>query len=117
MIVYGGFKNNRLVYIGTTIQDPKERFRWHKYNGKDLDFKILKTFDNTDDMLGVEFMLINLLKPKLNIITNRKQNLNVKLDDDEIKQRVGNDKWCQSCLKRRVNKGYVNCYYCDKKGE
>ena len=33
--VYKGELNNQLVYIGTTVQVPSERFRWHKYNGKD----------------------------------------------------------------------------------
>ena len=29
--------------------------------------------------------------------------------------RVGNDEWCQSCLKRRVNKGYSQCLFCQRK--
>lgn len=29
--------------------------------------------------------------------------------------RVGNDEWCQSCLKRRVNKGFSQCLFCQRK--
>ncbi|KGB50931.1 hypothetical protein LH61_05435 [Leuconostoc mesenteroides P45] len=29
--------------------------------------------------------------------------------------RVGSDEWCQSCLKRRVNKGYSQCLFCQRK--
>jgi hypothetical protein len=110
--VYFGKINNKIVYIGTTIQKPSERFRWHRYNGKDLDFEIHKQFDNSDDMLNCEFELIKKLNPKLNKITKRKQNLNRKLTAEELKRRVGEKEWCQSCLKRRVNKGYSKCYYC-----
>lgn len=33
----------------------------------------------------------------------------------KIANRVGNDEWCQSCLKRRVNKGYSQCFFCQRK--
>ena len=33
----------------------------------------------------------------------------------ENSDRVGNDEWCQSCLKRRVNKGYSQCLFCQRK--
>lgn len=33
----------------------------------------------------------------------------------EKPKRVGNDEWCQSCLKRRVNKGYSKCLFCQRK--
>ena len=68
-----------LVYIGTTIQKPEARFRWHKSNGKDLNFTVIHKYDNADEMLEKEFELIKQLTPKLNKITKRPQNLNVKL--------------------------------------
>ena len=30
--VYKGLLNGELVYIGTTIQKPEDRFRWHRNN-------------------------------------------------------------------------------------
>lgn len=30
-------------------------------------------------------------------------------------KRVGNKEWCQTCLKRRVNKGYGQCLFCQRK--
>ncbi len=110
--VYKGERNGEIVYIGTTIQEPAARFRWHKANGKNLEFTVLETFDNPDDMLNKEFELIKKHRPKLNKITKRKQNLNRKLMDAELQARKGDDEWCQSCLKRRVNKGYKNCLRC-----
>ena len=112
--VYEGFdkKSSELVYIGTTIQKPKDRFRWHKHNGKDLRFQIVEQFDNEKDMLELEFDLIKKHNPKLNKIKHRKQNLNVKLTKEVLDSRVGDTQWCQCCLKRRVNPGYSKCYYC-----
>ena len=110
--VYKGELNNQLVYIGTTVQVPSERFRWHKYNGKDFKFTVLKQFDNSEDMLNLEFELIQKHKPKFNKITKRKQNFNAKLSPDELQSRKGDKSWCQCCLKRRVNAGYTKCYYC-----
>lgn len=102
----------QLVYIGTTVQKPADRFRWHKANGKDLIFDVLHQFDNEDAMLDKEFELIKQLKPKMNKITHRKQNLNRRLTGATLDARKGNAEWCQGCLKRRVNKGYSRCYYC-----
>jgi len=34
--VYKGLLNGQLVYIGTTIQKPEDRFRWHRNNGKNF---------------------------------------------------------------------------------
>ena len=34
--VYKGLLNNKIVYIGTTIQKPEDRFRWHRNNGKQI---------------------------------------------------------------------------------
>ena len=110
--VYKGYSDDVLVYVGTTTQKPKDRFRWHKHNGKDLKFEIVEQFGNEKDMLDLEFKLITELKPKLNKITHRKQNLNRKLTQEELDARVGDKTWCQSCLKRRVNAGYTKCMRC-----
>jgi len=110
--VYVGKKNNEVVYVGTTIQNPIERFRWHKNNGKNLEFEVLIKLDNTDDMLKLEYNLIKNFKPSLNKIIDRPQNLNVKLNDNVIESRKGDIEWCQSCLKRRVTNGYKYCKWC-----
>lgn len=112
--VYSGKLNNVLVYIGTTTQIPSDRFRWHKANGKDLEFEVLHVCKDENEMLDKEFELIKKLKPKMNKIMHRKQNLNVKLTPDILNLRKGDKQWCQSCLKRRVNIGYSKCYYCSK---
>lgn len=101
-----------LVYIGTTVQKPADRFRWHKANGKDLVFEVLFQFDSEDEMLDKEFELIKQLRPKMNKIVHRKQNLNRRLTSITLNSRRNNAEWCQSCLKRRVNKGYMVCFYC-----
>ena len=102
----------QLVYIGTTIQKPNARFRWHKSNGKDLDFSLLNNCSNANEMLELEFRLIEIHKPKLNKIYNRIQNLNKKLEPQILSERKGDAEWCQGCLKRRVNKGYKFCNHC-----
>lgn len=113
--VYKGEKKGKIVYIGTTIQKPSDRFRWHRHNGKDLDFTVLFEFDNETEMLDKEFELIKKHNPRMNKIKHRKQNLNKKLTKEELESRRGNNEWCQSCFKRRVNKGYNHCYYCSRK--
>ncbi|MGR8809997.1 hypothetical protein [Leuconostoc citreum] len=30
-------------------------------------------------------------------------------------KRIKNNEWCQYCLKRRVNKGYSQCLFCQRK--
>lgn len=110
--VYKGEVNGKVVYIGTTIQVPSERFRWHKYNGKDFKFTVIKQFDNPEDMLDFEFELIKKYNPKFNKIKRRKQNFNVKLTQEDLESRKGNKSWCQLCLKRHVSTGYTKCYYC-----
>jgi hypothetical protein len=102
----------RLLYIGTTIQIPSDRFRWHKANGKDFKFEIIKICENEDEMLDTEFYLIKKYNPKHNKITKRKQNFNKKLSEEDLKLRIGDKEWCQSCLKRRVNRGFKKCYFC-----
>ena len=108
--VYKGERGGKIVYIGTTIQVPEDRFRWHKYNGKDLQFTVLAQYDNPEEMLAEERRLIDLHKPKLN--KRLKQNFNVKLTAEQLEARKGDASWCQSCLKRHVNKGYTKCMYC-----
>jgi len=112
--VYKGYdkQTSLLVYIGTTTQIPSRRFSWHKSNGKDLNFEVVKSFDTAEEMLTYEHKLIIEHKPKLNKITHRKQNLNVKLTQAELDSRKGSKEWCQGCLKRRVNKGYRYCRNC-----
>jgi len=110
--VYFGRVDGIIVYVGTTVQMPADRFRWHKANGKNLAFEVVKQCDTEDEMLDLEFELIKQHKPKLNKITHRRQNLNVRLTQVTLDARKGNTEWCQSCLKRRVNRGYKNCYYC-----
>lgn len=109
--VYVGREAGAIVYVGTTIQKPSDRFRWHKNNGKDFSFEVIKQCDTEQEMLDMEFDLIKLHKPKYNQITHRKQNLNRRLDQ-LLDSRKGSHEWCQGCLKRRVNKGYSRCYYC-----
>ena len=108
--VYKGERGGKIVYIGTTIQVPEDRFRWHKHNGKDLQFTVLAQYDNPEEMLAEERRLIDLHKPKLN--KRLKQNFNVKLTAEQLEARKGDASWCQSCLKRHVNKGYTKCMYC-----
>ncbi|MNE53468.1 hypothetical protein D3C80_1482000 [compost metagenome] len=110
--VYKGELDGELVYIGTTIQEPAARFRWHKANGKDLKFSVLFTYKCHKAMLAKEFELIQQFNPRLNKITHRRQNFNVKLTPAEVQARVGLAGWCQTCLKRRVNTGYEKCRWC-----
>lgn len=110
--VYKGELKGKIVYIGTTIQNPEDRFRWHKHNGKDLKFTVVTQFDNQEEMLEEEFRLIKKHNPSLNKIKHRKQNLNAPLSKGELNSRRGSSEWCQSCLKRHVSKGYTNCMWC-----
>ena len=113
--VYKGLSkegNHKLKYIGTTIQIPSDRFRWHKSNGKDLLFEIIAICSNQTEMLDLEYRLIKKYNPPLNKIKSRRQNFNVVLSDEELENRIGKAGWCQRCLKRHVNRGYKYCYYC-----
>lgn len=108
--VYEGRLNGKLMYIGTTVQVPSARFRWHKANGKRLDFKVLEEHTDTETMLEREHYLIKTLRPPMNKITHRKQNLNVKLTPAQLDARKGDTEWCQGCLRRRsVTKYCRNC--------
>lgn len=44
--------------------------------------------------------------------TKRHTGGGVKLSQKELNSRIGDKKWCQSCLKRRVNPGYKTCFFC-----
>jgi len=112
-LVYRGFDSkNIIVYIGTTVQEPETRFRYHRHKGLNLRFEVIHKFDTADEMLDKEFELITELKPKYNKITHRRQNLNIRLTNEEIKKRVGDKEWCQTCLKRRVTINYTRCKFC-----
>lgn len=118
--IYLGFdkKTSELVYVGTTMQKPSDRFRWHRHNGKDLIFKVYRDFNtyhnSVDLMLDEEVKLIEKYSPKLNKKTKR-HNDNRKLNKKDLAKRKGEKCWCQSCLKRRVNSGYSHCYFCSKR--
>lgn len=108
--VYKGEVNGEIVYIGTTIQEPRARFRWHKSNGKPFSFTVLSQHPSAESMLDEELRLIKKHKPRHN--KRIKQNFNVKLTREQLDLRVGDKVWCQSCLKRRVRDGYKACYFC-----
>lgn len=114
--VYQGLskRGRKLLYIGTTIQVPKERFRWHKYHGKDFLFEVVAVCQDEMHMLDTEFKLIKELNPPANKIKRRMQNLNRKLTDVELSRRFGDANWCQSCLRRRVKENYSTCLWCEK---
>ncbi len=109
--VYFGFRGQKLVYIGTTMQKPSDRFRWHRHNGKPLRFEVAGKYKTADEMLDGEIKLIKKHQPKLNK-KKTKHNDNRKLGEAEIEARKGSSSWCQCCLKRRVNAGYSKCYFC-----
>ena len=109
--VYYGFDGlGNIVYIGSTVQSMDDRARWHKANGKDLRFKVVKTFDTAEEMIAYESAKIKQHQPKLN--RRKVVGFNRKLTPEQLQSRVGNNEWCQSCLKRRVNAGYNKCFYC-----
>lgn len=105
---------DKISYVGTTIQYPLSRWFYHKTHNHNFIFEIAFRFDNEREMLDKEFELIQKYHPSANKITNRPQNYNVELTQDELNKRKGDPEWCQCCLKRRVNKGYRYCYYCSK---
>ena len=118
-VVYYGYskkdkEKSKVIYVGTTIQHPMSRWYYHSTHKKDLVFDIAFRFDNEKQMLDKEYEEIKRLRPYLNKIKNRPQNFNVALSEEEINERKGNEKWCQCCLKRHVNKGYRYCYFCSK---
>lgn len=110
--VYVGRRDGKVVYVGTTIQKPQDRWRWHKANGKDLDFELVQQCTDENEMLTLEYELIKKYNPKMNKIKNRKQNLNAKLTPEVLQSRHGDSEWCQCCYRRRVRPGYKVCYYC-----
>lgn len=111
-VYVGKDTKGNIVYVGTTIQKPSDRWRWHKHKGKNLNFEMYKVCETSEEMLNLEHELILKFKPKLNKITKRKQNFNAKLTPEQLEARKGDKEWCQCCLKRRVNIGYTKCAYC-----
>lgn len=65
-----------------------------------------------DCKLRVGSMNPEIIERTINI-QQRRQNLNVKLTQEELNKRKGSSQWCQKCLKRRVNKGYTHCMRCN----
>lgn len=110
-VYFGYSEKGKILYIGTTMQRPSDRFRWHRHNGKDLIFKVYKNLESVDEMLDEEIRLISKHNPPLNKKTKR-HNDNRRLNAKDIEKRKLNNCWCKSCLKRRVNKGYTVCYFC-----
>lgn len=113
-VVYFGYANGKVVYVGTTIQHPYSRWYYHSMHGKPFEFKEEFRFDNEQDMLNKEYEMIQKYHPRFNKIINRKQNLNVELTQEELDNRKGDPQWCPCCLKRHVRPGYKYCYFCSK---
>lgn len=116
-IVYFGYskkdKDHKTpIYVGTTIQHPMSRWYYHATHGKDLDFVEMFRFDNSDDMLDMEYRMIQMYHPSCNKITKRKQNFNQVLTPEVLESRKGDTEWCQMCLRRHVRPGYKFCWYC-----
>lgn len=110
--VYKGLKDNVIVHIGITTQKPETRFRTHEKRKLIDEFVVIDYFETADEALKLEKELILKHKPKYS--KRIKQNDNRKLSNSTVQNRVGNKEWCQSCLKRRVSKGYVRCMWCSK---
>lgn len=110
-VYFGYSKKGKLLYIGTTMQKPSDRFRWHRHNGKDLKFKVVASFNCADEMLKKEVELISKHNPQMNK-KKSKHNDNRKLNEKDIASRKGDKQWCQCCLKRRVSAGYRKCMWC-----
>lgn len=108
--VYKGMNGNEIVHIGITTQDPKVRFRTHEKRKLIERFEVITLFEEVEDALALEKELILKYKPKYS--KRIKQNDNRPKSKAEIEARKGDSTWCQSCLKRRVNKGYRVCCYC-----
>lgn len=111
--VYKGISNGEIVHIGITTQDPKVHFRTHEKRKLIERFEVIGEFEDVADALLLERKLIEEYNPKYS--KRLKQNDNRKLAAAQVKGRIGDNEWCQKCLKRRVNKGYKTCFYCSKK--
>lgn len=117
-VVYFGYsrkdksEKRKVIYVGTTIQHPMSRWFYHSTHNKNLDFEIAFRFDNAQDMLIKEYEEIKRLRPSMNKIKDRQQNLNVELTKEILETRKGDSEWCQCCMKRRVSKCYRYCYFC-----
>jgi len=65
-----------------------------------LKFEVVNTCKDADEMLDIEFDLIQMHKPRMNKIMKRKQNYNAPLAASTTQARVGDKTWCQRCFKR-----------------
>lgn len=111
--VYKGLKNGNIVHIGITTQIPSVRFRTHEKRKLIDTFEVISEFNSVEEALQLEKELILKYKP---IYSKRiKQNDNRKLSKNSLESRKGHPEWCQSCLRRRVSKGYKKCLWCTKK--
>lgn len=110
--VYKGLTNGKIVHIGITTQKPNDRFRTHEKRNLIDEFIVIEYFENTEDALKLEKELILKYKPKYS--KKIKQNDNRKLSNEELEKRKDSNEWCQSCLKRKTNKGYKKCLWCSK---
>lgn len=120
VVVYKGLSNGEIVHIGITTQKPEVRFRTHEKRNLIDEFVIVAEFEEAneastlnkavDKALELEKELILKYKPKYS--KRIKQNDNRKLSNETVEGRKNNSEWCQSCLRRRVNKGYKRCKWC-----
>lgn len=116
-VVYvGKDKKGVIRYVGTTIQYPLSRWYYHHQHGNKLNFEVVCRFSNEKQMLEKEYELIQkyLSNGLRNKITNREQNYNVELTQEEVSKRIGDPHWCQGCYRRHVSPGYKYCYFCEK---
>lgn len=110
VVVYKGLSNGEIVHIGITTQKPEVRFRTHEKRNLIDEFVVVAELDTAEEALTLEKELILKYKPKYS--KRIKQNDNRKLSNETVEGRKNNSEWCQSCLRRRVNKGYKRCKWC-----
>lgn len=114
--VYTGHKDGELMYIGTTMRIADERFTQHRLEGMDLDFRVIASLDNADDMWDLEHELIQHFKPTLNKNKEYRQGLPICGGLlDRPKDLDLNTTWCPFCghTGQRIIYGY--CDYCGHK--
>ena len=110
--VYLGYRGDVVEYVGMTSQKPERRFSWHRSNGKRLRFEVVFSSDCEVAAKEEEDRLILLHLPTLN-----KRGINLPkshLTKQEIADRLESGRWCQKCLRRRVNHGYKICLWCER---
>lgn len=65
--VYGHYRDDVLIYIGSGIGRRANDFKRRKYSKEGVIVKLLSTFDTREDALEAEELLIEMSKPKFNI--------------------------------------------------